>query len=317
MATEVIPKTDHIPVEVVTPATCNADGSKITTCLTCKTVISSEVIPATGHGNTYSVTTVVPTCTRDGEKALYCYDCNNLVGAEVIAATGHDNGVWKIDFEATPEHEGQMTKYCSECNKALESKSFSYHTHTYTAWGMNGNGTHTRSCYLCSFTETANCDYDETVAEATCLVDGVTTYKCKDCSHKYSEISSYASGHTWGTWTADDEAYHSATCQVCGESESRSHLFDVYVPNNDATKDADGTKTSTCVLCDATDTVIDEGSKLVDTPDEPDTPDTPADEACEHMCHNTGFASIIWKIVSFFWRLFRINPVCECGAVHY
>ncbi len=316
LATEVIPKADHIPVETVTPATCTTDGSKTTTCLTCKTIISNEVIPAKGHGSTYSVTTVTPNCIRDGEKALYCYDCNKLIGSETIASTGHDNGVWKIDFEATPEHEGQMTKYCSICNVALESKTFAYHTHSYTAWGMNGNGTHTRSCYLCSFTETANCDYDETVTPATCLVDGKTTYQCKDCNYKYSEIDSYAPGHTWDTWTASEDGNHSASCMVCGESEASPHIFVEYIPNNDATKDSDGTKTATCVVCAAKDTVIDEGSKLVDTPDEPNTPDD-SDDDCDHMCHKKGFLGFIWKIVQFFWKLFKMNPVCECGVAHY
>ena len=311
MATEVIPKADHIPVEVVTPATCNTDGSKTTTCLTCKTIISNEVIPAKGHVSTYSVTTVVPTCIRDGEKALYCYDCNSLVGSEIIAKTGHDNGVWKVDFEATPEHEGQMTKYCSICSAALESKTFAYHTHSYTSWRTNNDGTHARNCYLCGYTEINECDYNETVTPASCLVDGETTYKCKDCSYKYTEINSYAPGHTWDTWTASEDGYHSASCMVCGESERTVHVFVEYIPNNDATKDADGTKTATCVVCAAKDTIIDEGSKLVD----PDT-DNPAD-GCDHMCHNTGITSFFWKIVKFFWKLFKMNPVCECGVAHY
>ena len=310
MATEVIPKADHIPVETVVPATCNTDGSKTTTCLTCKAIISNEVIPAKGHGSTYSVTTVTPNCMRDGEKALYCLDCNMLIGSETIASTGHDNGVWKIDFEATPEHEGQMTKYCSICNVALESKTFAYHTHSYTTWGMNGNGTHTRSCYLCSFTETANCDYNETVTLASCLVDGQIAYQCKDCSYKYTEINSYAQGHTWDTWVASEDGYHSASCMVCGESERTVHVFVEYIPNNDATKDSDGTKTATCVVCAAKDTIIDEGSKLVDTPDD-------SNNGCDHMCHKSGFSGFIWKIVCFFWKLFKMNPTCECGAQHY
>lgn len=314
MATEVIPKADHIPVETVTPATCTTDGSKTTTCLTCKAIISNEVIPAKGHGSTYAVTTVVPTCIRDGEKALYCLDCNKLIGSETIASTGHDNGVWKVDFEATPEHEGQMTKYCSTCNMALESKTFAYHTHAYTSWRTNNDGTHARNCYLCGYTEINECDYNETVTPASCLVDGETTYKCKDCSYKYSEINSYAPGHTWDTWTASADGNHSATCMVCGESETTAHVFVEYIPNNDATKDADGTKTATCVVCAAKDTIIDEGSKLVD-PDAPDN-DNPAD-GCDHMCHKEGFSGFFWKIVKFFWKLFKMNPVCECGAKHY
>ncbi len=43
----------------------------------------------------------------------------------------------------------------------------------------------------------------------------------------------------------------------------------------------------------------------------------PADDSCDHLCHKDGFLGFIWKIVRFFQKLFRINPVCECGAAHY
>ena len=91
-------------------------------------------------------------------------------------------------------------------------------------------------------------------------------------------------------------------------------VFVEYIPNNDATKDADGTKTAICIVCAAKDTVVDEGSKLID-PDAPDN-DNPAD-GCDHMCHKEGFSSFFWKIVKFFWKLFKMNPVCECGVAHY
>lgn len=42
-----------------------------------------------------------------------------------------------------------------------------------------------------------------------------------------------------------------------------NHPYGEYVSNNDATEEADGTKTATCEFCGATDTVTDEGSKLV------------------------------------------------------
>ena len=41
------------------------------------------------------------------------------------------------------------------------------------------------------------------------------------------------------------------------------HTVTEYVSNNDATVDADGTKTGTCSVCGAKDTIVDEGSRLV------------------------------------------------------
>ncbi|MGN1419377.1 MAG: DUF4832 domain-containing protein [Acutalibacteraceae bacterium] len=41
------------------------------------------------------------------------------------------------------------------------------------------------------------------------------------------------------------------------------------------------------------------------------------EENCSCMCHSTGFMSFIWKIVRFFYKLFGVNKVCACGAMHY
>jgi hypothetical protein len=58
-------------------------------------------------------------------------------------------------------------------------------------------------------------------------------------------------------------------CSVCGEIlvkqeivKATGHSFTNYVSDKNATIYADGTKTATCDHCDATDTVMDEGSKL-------------------------------------------------------
>ena len=56
------------------------------------------------------------------------------------------------------------------------------------------------------------------------------------------------------------------TCSICGEEVTRTiapcHSFTNYVSDNNATCTADGTKTAKCDRCDATDTIVDTGSKL-------------------------------------------------------
>lgn len=61
-----------------------------------------------------------------------------------------------------------------------------------------------------------------------------------------------------------------------------------------------------------------------DTPDEPDVPDEPeqseepTDKACDHICHSkNALIKVLWKIISFFYRLFNIQQYCDCGAIHY
>ena len=38
---------------------------------------------------------------------------------------------------------------------------------------------------------------------------------------------------------------------------------------------------------------------------------------CSCNCHKGGFIGFIWKIVQFFWKLFKMNPICSCGVAHY
>lgn len=38
---------------------------------------------------------------------------------------------------------------------------------------------------------------------------------------------------------------------------------------------------------------------------------------CSHICHKSGFMGLIWKILRFFFKLFKIQPVCKCEVRHY
>ena len=79
---------------------------------------------------------------------------------------------------------------------------------------------------------------------------------CKDPEihiHTYSEA-----------WTTDANGHwHEATCEHTTEVSGKAeHTFGEYVSNNDATTEADGTKTRECSVCGYEDTVTDEGSKI-------------------------------------------------------
>ena len=39
--------------------------------------------------------------------------------------------------------------------------------------------------------------------------------------------------------------------------------------------------------------------------------------SCNHLCHKSGVMGYIWKILQFFYKLFKTNPICKCGVIHY
>ncbi len=120
--------------------------------------------------------------------------------------------------------------------------------------------------------------YQPVVTGPTCTEQGYTTYQCTHCNSSY--VGEYTSplGHV----SVRDEAVQATCtqtgltegshCSVCGDviieqvaTQAAGHRFTKYVSNQDATYDADGTKTAKCNLCEATETVRDVDSKLQDS----------------------------------------------------
>lgn len=81
-------------------------------------------------------------------------------------------------------------------------------------------------------------DYMIGVQESTCLNSGMIYRKCSVCKKNNDAVL-----------------------------EKLGHNFTVYISNNDATYEKDGTKTAVCSRCGEKDTVIDKGSMLIKKPD--------------------------------------------------
>ena len=60
-------------------------------------------------------------------------------------------------------------------------------------------------------------------------------------------------------------------------------------------------------------------AKFEDEQEEPEPPEQPDDPyaTCNHICHKGGISAFFYKIARFFWKLFKTNKYCSCGAAHY
>ena len=76
--------------QVVSPATCTADGSRQRVCTRCGAV-EVQTLPATGHKFGEWTTTKEPTCTETGTEKRTCSVCSKEE-TRVIAALGHTPG---------------------------------------------------------------------------------------------------------------------------------------------------------------------------------------------------------------------------------
>ena len=150
-----------------------------------------------------------------------------------------------VTKQPTCTAEGVKTFRCS-CGDSY-TETISAAGHVFGAYVYNNDateaadGTETVACTICGAKDTRTAagtkiahvhNYTAAVTKAaTCAEEGVTTYTCS-CGHSYTEPIA-----------------------------KTAHSFGEYVYNNDATTDADGTKTATCFVCGATDTVTAEGTK--------------------------------------------------------
>ncbi len=79
-------------------------------------------------------------------------------------------------------------------------------------------------------------------------------YQCVDC---------FEGNHLHGEYTDLGNGTHKTDCTFCKTTDiTEAHTYGEYISNNNATTEADGTKTAKCTKCTATDTVADEGTKL-------------------------------------------------------
>ena len=319
--------------------TCTETGiSDYEVCLACgKNVTESEVLPEKHHsfGEWYTVTPA--TCESVGVKQRDCTACNNAKETGEIPKLAHV----EIEIpgkEPTCKLAGlSVGKKCSVCGIVTEEQiEIMPVEHNYkavvTPATCTSNGFTTNTCgacgesYIDAYTDKLDHEYtSEITTEPTHLKEGVKTFACK-CGDTYTEPIAKLEGHTY-TSVVTKEATHLAegettyTCE-CGRyytesiEKTKEHSYavsSVVVP----TCEKEGYTIYSCMCGDTY-----RGDKILATGhnyegDVCTSCGRSRTDNCKHLCHKSGFMGFIWKIVKFFWKLFKINSVCGCGVSHY
>lgn len=262
--------------KVTKEATCTKDGEKTYTCTVCNTT-KTEVIPATGHQHKEVRNAKKATCTEDGYTGdTYCTDCNTkLESGTVINKLGHtwDNGV--ITKEATETEEGVKTYTCKTCGKTkTESIPMAYHhwdqgtvtkeptctekgekTHHCTDEGCDKTWIETIPATGHQHTEIRD------KKEATCEENGYSgDIYCADCGELIKKGSATEKAdHTWKLTkeqnaTCEADGSKTYTCEVCGETKTETikatgHQFSAWKTIQEQSVFSDGVQERTCSIC--------------------------------------------------------------------
>ena len=188
-------------------------------------------------------------------------------------------------------------------------------------------------------------DYAVTVVAPTCHSLGYTLHVCKNCNYAYrTDEKSATNDHAWGRWYEKGAAscmeyrMHERSClnEGCYEKQIEimrdadgnalygSHYV-IVIEGQDATCISDGyTDYERCVLCgQITEAEVIPATGHIDN-NKNGNCDTcnyvinPSIGKCDCLCHNDSFfGKLLYNFVNFFWKLFKIQQGCECGAQHW
>ena len=269
------------------------------------------------------------------------------------ANTEHAYGEWEIAVGCDDTHNGLEIRTCADCGaqesrelNACESDGHNYETTTIPAT-CTTDGSVTEKCTRCGDTKVTVVNATGhkntiTVKEvpATCTTDGTSSgVYCNDCKtyisgHEVIKATGHKSDSGVVTKTASCTAtgvktYSCTVCKSVLKTETiakRAHT-EVAIPAVAATCTETGlTEGKKCSVCGTVLTAQKTVAKSAHSDNDSDgicdkcgTIITPAvdPKPCSCNCHKTGFMGFIWKIVNFFNRIFKTNPVCECGVKHY
>ena len=276
------PALGHDYQATVVAPTCTTEGYTEHVCSRCGDTYRDTEVAALGHDLGQWAETKAATCTEAGEERRNCSRCD-VVETREIEALGHDFGQWTQTKAPTCTETGEERRNCSRCD-VVETRVIEAAGHQYVqkviAPTCTTEGYTQYTCTVCghnyrdNFAPALGHDYQATVVAPTCTEAGYTEHVCAHCGDTYRDSEVAALGHDLGQWTETK----AATCTEAGEErrdcsrcdvfetrviEALGHAWSEWASNGDATVEHDGTKTRTCSTCGETETVTDEGSKLM------------------------------------------------------
>lgn len=155
--------------------------------------------------------------------------------------------------------------------------------------------------YVCQVKVTVLCNHSKcteiVTTKPTCKTEGIKVTHCEICGEDIKSEKINKVAHTTvvvagkNPTCTEDGLTDGKACSVCGETIDAQTAIKAF-GHSDSDKDGK------CDFC---------GLQL----------ENDKAEECDHICHKGGIQGFIYKIIRVFWKLFRTNKYCECGAQHY
>ncbi len=326
-------------------ATCTSEGYTGDTYWSCCDTLETKgtIIPVMDHDMQKTADKIEPTCEETGKTAVYtCANgCGKTEGGEEIEALGHSWSKWAYVSGSCAEGKVVFGRECVRCDaEETEERTTSNAGHTvpmdaegnalydtYSAPNCTRDGMYTFTCAVCNTKEIRI-----TAAEDPAL---------KAYGHKWV-VSDKTDSEGW-IITSEPTCFRTgAKYRVCANGCGTLGGLDpnnrevVIIPATDhaGTLISIPAKAATCTengytahyYC--TECGTDIGRNVIKaTGHKDENVDGKCDSCkvqvgessgCKCICHKEHwFMRFIYKIVNFFWKLFKIGKTCDCGFVHY
>ncbi len=307
--------------ENTTSSTCLIQGTKTLDCICGYNYSIVELYPLAECLFTEYVYDDNATCLDDGTKTRHCsYGCGNIDTVTVEnSALGHDIVFHSEKAPTCMEKGWYAYEECTRCNYSTYKENPIIY-HIFTEWTTE-NKKSIRYCVFCKYTQTkidigsGDVEIDSPYQiDKDFVVDSIVTG-----DNKYVIIEGAIENGVENDWEVvkafdinllNKEGVH---VQPDGMVKvklpvdwSKEGEYKVYRVNEDRT------------LTDMS--AFREGSHMVFDTDHFSVYTIVLEienDNCPCKCHKTGFSAFIWKILRFFYKLFKTNTVCACGMAHY
>ncbi len=268
----VLPATGHNEKLTYTAASCEVAGKSEMICDTCKVVLATQVIPATGHAWDAGKVTKQPTCTAKGEMEYTCSVCSATKTKEIAtnpSAHVYTAGAVTPATCVTPE----LTTYSCACGKSEIKQTAPANGHSWNAEKTADkeatctvDGSKSTHCSVCKATKgdaevipATGHSLKEQKQDPTCTTGGYTAKVCEKCRYLESVTAVDPLGHDYEvtkttTATCTEGATVTKTCKRagCGEtvttitSNPTGHDWGKWFITTPATETTKGEKTRQC-----------------------------------------------------------------------
>ncbi len=341
---------------IVTTPTCTDDGYTTHICSVCGISFTSDPVTAIGHSYIWVIDKNA-TCGATGIEHEECSVCKvkrnentSIPATGVHSYTAKDVKAEALKKAATCTNADTYYYSCAFCGKIEKNDShtftkgsalphsFSWITDKNANCGVNGikheecSVCHTKRNEGTAIPATGAHSYTSKIVAPTCTADGYTLHTCTVCTYSYKSDTVKTSGHSFGAWetvtspTCSVNGSDKRVCSKCNTTETRQttkdHAYTTITGLAPTCGDDGYSDYLYCTDCGSTENyqvlkatgkhTDGDGNGICDVCSKNMAAD------CDCICHNdNAFMKFIYKIVSFFWKLFKMSQTCECGKAHY